>query len=730
MNMRMLEIMGILQAKVTAAAVLALAAALPLTGLAQESEAQRHLRDGLASVAAGDTAAAIAEFQKATEADSKLVEAYVQLGRLYTRRASWKETDFGERRLAEKALERALDLDANNPWALAELGYLRIKQHMKLAAGRILGRALKLAEGQADSAMLSEIHYNAGYIHEMEYERLRDKYFIPPHRGPIDTRTDDIRTSPWLTRDIDEYLRNTARIEGSGSADAEEMMAHYRAALLYAPGHFEASRRLMLVLLDRRQLEDYLLLAYNLVRTNPDRPEAQLYLGLGLHMAGREDEAAAAFELGLAALPERERAIFSNIEPTLRSEPGEAYMQLEDTARGQFEESYWRLGDPLFLTAANEKQLEHLARVAYADLRFSEPATGRRGWETDRGIIYIRYGSPINVFRAGAIVWQYGNDGPVFMFNQTPGYNRTLFAGDYRGIAQDYRFIQPSIYTRIPSIPELYEIPVQLARFRGPSSAELAVEVHARLPLELLTRGVDLGQGEIEAGLFILTSRGQRVVEQTYTEIVEYDDVEERRSWRVILPGGGLLVAAVEAREASSWAAAVSRDTFTAALFHKDGSPKISDILLGDDIRELKREPRVRTDYDIRANPAREYESGQPVHLYWEIYDLEQDDQGFASYDVALQVKINELHREGTIAQLLGGLADAWGFSVAGDDQLELRFNRQVDMTGRDRVTEYLRLDLKEAPGGEYEIRLRVWDRIAEQLTSQVRAFTVTDTDS
>ena len=77
MNMRMLEIMGILQAKVTAAAVLALAAALPLTGLAQESEAQRHLRDGLASVAAGDTAAAIAEFQKATEADSKLVEAYV-----------------------------------------------------------------------------------------------------------------------------------------------------------------------------------------------------------------------------------------------------------------------------------------------------------------------------------------------------------------------------------------------------------------------------------------------------------------------------------------------------------------------------------------------------------------------------------------------------------------------------------------------------------------------------
>ncbi|MGD8869608.1 MAG: hypothetical protein PVI01_18460, partial [Gemmatimonadales bacterium] len=74
---------------------------------------------------------------------------------------------------------------------------------------------------------------------------------------------------------------------------------------------------------------------------------------------------------------------------------------------------------------------------------------------------------------------------------------------------------------------------------------------------------------------------------------------------------------------------------------------------------------------------------------------------------------------------LLGLLADAWGFSIVGDDRLELRYSRQVDMDGRDRVTEFLSLDPQEVPDGEYEIRLRIWDNIGEEMGRQLRVFEV-----
>ena len=72
-----------------------------------------------------------------------------------------------------------------------------------------------------------------------------------------------------------------------------------------------------------------------------------------------------------------------------------------------------------------------------------------------------------------------------------------------------------------------------------------------------------------------------------------------------------------------------------------------------------------------------------------------------------------------------GGLADAWGFSVVGDDRLELRFYREVKMDELDRVTEFLTLDPNEVPAGEYEVRLRIWDRGAERMAERSRLFYV-----
>lgn len=714
---------------------------------AQEQVARRHIEQGLAYASGGDTMLAFAEFERARDADPKLADVYYQIGRLYTQRASAVETDFRDRLKAEEALLEALRLSPSEPRYLLELARLRMKQHMKIDASRLFNRALEEAEKRGDPEVLAEVHFYLGYIKELWYRALEHRRFTPITRGP----PQDNLMSAGIYGSVgtdgpvrygNEYMEVSPAIQGSGQVAKEEMIEQYRAAIRYDPGHVGASIRLMGQLLDEYRLGEYLAIGRRLQAANPERPMPYLYLGLGLHVAGREEQAAEAFEAGLARLPDAERAQVESLAEVMRREDAELYLDLEEERRQEYDERYWRLTDPLYLTDANERRLEHLARVAYADLRFSAPEAGLRGWETDQGIIYVRYGPPLSIASFGAspysqgnpyavgrrsIIWSYGKDGPVFIFRQMPGYMNARFAGDYKFIADNYRYLAPSTYDNIPSIPELFELPIQLARFRGASVDEIALEIHAALPLEDMARDLDLARGEFETGLFLINDRGDKIIERVGTDVLSYaesSELNENRSWRVILSPGATMVAAVETRDAVTWRAAAARDTFTAESF-TDDSLTISDILVADYVKPLVEEPRSRSDFEIWANAAMEFRSGDPVHIYYEIYGLDQDSEGFASYDVSIQVRVKKLTRGGGISALLGLLADSWGFSIVGDDRLELRYSRQVKMDGRDRVTEFLSLDPQEVPAGEYEIRLRIWDSVGEQMGRRFRVFEV-----
>src|SRR3954469_20644864 len=56
--------------------------------------------------------------------------------------------------------------------------------------------------------------------------------------------------------------------------------------------------------------------------------------------------------------------------------------------REQFKENFWLRRDPTPDTIENEYREEHYERIAYANERF---ASGKPGWKTDRGRIYILY---------------------------------------------------------------------------------------------------------------------------------------------------------------------------------------------------------------------------------------------------------------------------------------------------------------------------------------------------
>ncbi len=62
-----------------------------------------------------------------------------------------------------------------------------------------------------------------------------------------------------------------------------------------------------------------------------------------------------------------------------------------DEEREQFIENFWLRRDPTPDTIENEFREEHYERIAYANERFS---SGKPGWKTDRGRIYIIHGKP------------------------------------------------------------------------------------------------------------------------------------------------------------------------------------------------------------------------------------------------------------------------------------------------------------------------------------------------
>jgi GWxTD domain-containing protein len=62
-----------------------------------------------------------------------------------------------------------------------------------------------------------------------------------------------------------------------------------------------------------------------------------------------------------------------------------------DEERDQFVEQFWARRDPDPRTADNEFRVEHYRRIAYANDHF---VSGKPGWKTDRGRLYIQFGPP------------------------------------------------------------------------------------------------------------------------------------------------------------------------------------------------------------------------------------------------------------------------------------------------------------------------------------------------
>ena len=324
-----------------------------------------------------------------------------------------------------------------------------------------------------------------------------------------------------------QMLERSITWSGQGVTERDQMVQHLGKALEADPAHVGAASQLLAYYHDQGYLDEYTAEARRFARAAPTEPKAYLALGLGLHAMGREDEAAGAFQYALELMPFEVAEEFRSVARLLTKDDAKAYAALAPEARQEARRRFWLASDPLYLTPSNEFRAEYLARMAYADLRYGVAEYKLTGWQTDKGVIYVRYGAPLRhatfsptnlgeqaagdfgQIGATTTVWSYGRQGPVFVFTQNPGYRRARFAGDFRFYADDYRSMQPTHMTA-PSLPSPVGMPTQTARFRGAGDA-MALEVHSLLPLDTLGSIAGVVETTLESGLFVVDPDGVEV---------------------------------------------------------------------------------------------------------------------------------------------------------------------------------------------------------------------------
>jgi len=128
----------------------------PAADQADRAAATKALQEGQAQLAAGDTEAALASYDRAITLEPTSLQAY--------RLRSQAHSRLGNVENALDDAERALRLDPDDPHALSQRGGLRA--HLGDRAGGLedLNRALELLPGQAGAL------FNRGFVHEAEGE--------------------------------------------------------------------------------------------------------------------------------------------------------------------------------------------------------------------------------------------------------------------------------------------------------------------------------------------------------------------------------------------------------------------------------------------------------------------------------------------------------------------------------------------------------------------------------
>lgn len=670
---------------------------------------------------------------------------------------------------ATRAINRAIDLDRTN------LLY-REWQH------RIGSRAFRLIQKARERDMLRDMlaldadnaYANTARAAErtLIFQHHRDRIRLPeltPFESVLETNREIFRRQVVDDRDIpdapepppthnpfdvEEMRQRGYNVQDLGAradsafAEASERLTR---VLEREPAYFDAYRPLMALLSAAGDARTMRYWATRMQTQYPEDPDAWRYLGYAAHRLGQSDEAERAFQTALKLMLLEERAVYTDLHRVM-NEAGEARAASDSSFSA---EGFWAGRDPRFLTEANERELEHYARLVYADLHFGEEKLNLRGWDSDRGRVYVRYGQPRAMYYMSNSVascsgrMTSGNLSSISNFHifEYPEY-RFVFGnagnfGDAQNViipplneftlytpcsdafnamqstAADFDYVIKTRNT-IRETPEAYAFepagrsvffPHQASAFKG-VNGRAEVYVTYGIPLAVGPRNESLKLG-LEAGAFLVSDgdgvaaqRRHHIDEVPGTQVYRFDGASLWIGALALdaLPGRHTL--AVEFESTTQGALGIERSELDIPRFDTPEF-QLSDVQLAYLVEESDQpEPEATSSFDrrgyrIHPSPWGVFGIEQPLYIYFEMYNLRLSPEGRSRYQVeAMLVARSE---EGRLSQLFRRAFRRGG----GGEGVAVQFDGAGSAADEG---QYFILDASTQLPGTYVLALRVKD--------------------
>ena len=458
----------------------------------------------------------------------------------------------------------------------------------------------------------------------------------------------------------------------------------------------------------------------------PDEPEFWLMRGTVAFDRKRYDACATDYAAALQRMDHATLAVYtSSLTHVLGAIDDERYQRSADPARDDFRRGLWLIADPDPTTDTNPRLLEHVYRLFVADCLYSNEPTGRRGWATDRGEAFVRFGRPMEIeyvmgddWRSGKVeTWSFVTEGIfhqlVFVDEFLNGNPRIPYDAD---LTLHYMRHSPASSTLDADAAEIPAF-VDAIAFRDDavtSTVYVAMAVDANAlravagtsPLDrFVARAAYFDEGWTREGGFCDSLAANDVMETKTTHGGAFEWVRRLR-----MPSDRYHVATAF-EDARGLTRAVGRRDVDAARFARDGL-QLSDVLLYRAEEPEAGEAAVeRGGTRMRPNVERQYGAGERLRAYVEIYELTLATAGAertSSYDLRFAI-FPSRGKDDPAWVDFGRRAIEWaGFGERDDAAIAQTFRRE----GRSyEERESIAIDIDALDDGRYELVVEVKDR-------------------
>ncbi len=635
-------------------------------------------------------------------------------------KAWFEKGSINDRKKTKKYLEKALKISTKDIPTLLDLADYNIFIERSYAAEHYLNRVLKLDKSNLDACIkLMSI-----------YSKRNDKKNIK---------------------------RMTTRIVEIGEIDDSMLIT-------MGTGYYKTG-----------ELNKSVLVLKKIEKGSPFYSKANYYLGKMYQGLNKKIKASQCFFNRLSSMTDEKmlKTTYLTMAGILSDSQRDSYKGLPIEKKGKYLAGYWLKKDPDIFTDENERLLEHYRRVEYSQKYFSKPFA--EGYD-DRGKYYVRWGAPdfrymdfggrqiktenTYIYVKSNETWSYPSINNRIVLDFVEFGDRFRYAGSLRdaivlrdnksqadnlydertghlwGKYKDTFYIRmgaerpwerenalinaPGERYELESILDPFKMDVKTAQFKGEPGKTDLIFLYAltEKTMPKCSNGLYRFKQQVIA-------RDKNWKRKYYNEKME--NLDTICNPGEILPyyyDTGLLKL-----EAGTFHTGIGltdstigvRAVHTAEINVRDFSGNglmCSDIIFAHDIKPDNNSGKfVRNRTKITPFPFKKISKINPVNIYFEIYNLALDNNGYTRYELSSTLK-----RTGTkgniISRIINHVKDRHHQPVTAQfERKSTRMNEQ----------EYFSILFSALDKGRYELTVQVKDLIGGKTTSVQKAFELTN---